>query len=171
MQWQKENLTAQVSDTVAKQLALDEEAAALKLALGNITSSLHELAPTDASPSPDPDRTPLNRTYPSNSTTRVSPGSSTCYVTSQTRFVQFRAGQIADHFLPKHPSSFNSAQIQKQVFCVLVKSGKLTALFHLFHRLTFGKMRGTLSRHERGGSGSISCSWEYMSSKRTVINC
>ncbi|XP_073334366.1 laminin subunit gamma-3 [Pagrus major] len=49
MQQQKENLTAQVNDTAAQQLALEEEAAGLKLALGNITSSLRQLALTDAS--------------------------------------------------------------------------------------------------------------------------
>ncbi|XP_076613354.1 laminin subunit gamma-3 [Chaetodon auriga] len=69
MQQQKENLTAQVNDAVAKQLTLEEEAAGLKLALGNITSSLHQLALTDASPSPEPDQTRLNQTHPSNRTT------------------------------------------------------------------------------------------------------
>lgn len=72
MQQQKGNLTAQVDDTVAKQLVLEEEAAGLKLALGNITSSLHQLAQTDASPSPEPDQTPLNQTHPTNHTTAVS---------------------------------------------------------------------------------------------------
>lgn len=52
MQQQKENLTAQVNGTAAEQLGLEEEAAALNLALGNITSSLHQLALTDATPSP-----------------------------------------------------------------------------------------------------------------------
>lgn len=66
MQRHTEKLTAQVNGTVAKQLALEEEAAALKLALGNITSSLHQLALTDASPSPE-----LHRTHPSNHTTEV----------------------------------------------------------------------------------------------------
>lgn len=79
MQQQKENLTAQVNDTVAKQLALEEEAAGLNLALGNITSSLHQLALTDASPSPEPDQTHLNQTHPSNRTTEVSL-ESTCRV-------------------------------------------------------------------------------------------
>ncbi|XP_056260145.1 laminin subunit gamma-3 [Seriola aureovittata] len=69
MQQQKENLTAQVNDTAGKQLALEEEAAGLKLALGNITSSLHQLALTDASPSPEPDQTQLNQTHPTNHTT------------------------------------------------------------------------------------------------------
>ncbi|XP_071322534.1 laminin subunit gamma-3 [Trachinotus anak] len=72
MQQQKENLTAQVIDTVAKQLALEEEAAGLKLALGNITSSLHQLALTVASPSPEPDQTQLNQTHPTNHTTEWS---------------------------------------------------------------------------------------------------
>lgn len=72
MQQQKENLTAQVNDTVAKQLALEEEAAGLKLALGNITSSLHQLALTHASPSSELDQTPLNQTHPTNQTTKVS---------------------------------------------------------------------------------------------------
>ncbi|XP_068190889.1 laminin subunit gamma-3 [Antennarius striatus] len=63
MQQQKDNLTAQVNETAAKQRALEEEAAGLKLALGNISSSLHQLTPTDASPSPEPNRThPANRT-------------------------------------------------------------------------------------------------------------
>ncbi|XP_075954415.1 laminin subunit gamma-3 [Anarhichas minor] len=69
MQQQKENLTAQVNETAAKQLALEEEAAGLELALGNITSSLHQLAPTDASPSPEPHQTQLNQTRPTNRTT------------------------------------------------------------------------------------------------------
>lgn len=67
MRQQKENLTAEVNGTVAKQRALEEEAAALKLALGNITSSLHQLALTDAGPSPQP-----NQTRPSNHTAEVS---------------------------------------------------------------------------------------------------
>lgn len=83
MQQQKANLTAQVNDAVAKQLALEEEAAGLKLALGNITSSLHQLALTDASPSPEPDQTQLNQTHPTNHTTEVSL-LSTCKV--QTEF-------------------------------------------------------------------------------------
>ncbi len=79
MQQQKENLTAQVNDTVAQQLALEEEAAGLTLALGNITSSLHQLALTDASPSPEPNQTQLNQTHPTNHTTKVS-FDSTCRV-------------------------------------------------------------------------------------------
>ncbi|XP_053267613.1 laminin subunit gamma-3 [Pleuronectes platessa] len=70
MQQQKENLTAQVNATVAKQLSLEKEAAGLMLALGNITSSLHQLALTDASPSPEPDQTQLNQTHPTNHTTQ-----------------------------------------------------------------------------------------------------
>lgn len=67
MQQQKENLTVQVNDTVATQLDLEEEVTGLKLALGNITSSLHQLALTDATPSPQP-----NQTHPTNHTTEVS---------------------------------------------------------------------------------------------------
>ncbi|XP_059214275.1 laminin subunit gamma-3 [Centropristis striata] len=66
MQQHKENLTVQVNETVAKQLALEEKAAGLKLALGNITSSLHQLALTDASPSPEADQTQLNQAHPTN---------------------------------------------------------------------------------------------------------
>lgn len=77
MQQQKENLTAQVNSTVAKQLALKEEAAALKLALGNITSSLHQLALTG--PTPEPDQTQLKQTHLANNTTEVSLDS-TCRV-------------------------------------------------------------------------------------------
>ena len=69
----------QVNDTIAKQLALEEEAAGFKLALGNITSSLHQLALTDASPSPEPDQTQLNQTHPANHATEVSLDS-TCRV-------------------------------------------------------------------------------------------
>ncbi|XP_034565301.1 laminin subunit gamma-3 isoform X1 [Notolabrus celidotus] len=68
MQQQKANLTAQVNDTVAKQLALEEEDAGLKLALGNITSSFHQLALTAASSSPQPAQTQLNQTQPANHT-------------------------------------------------------------------------------------------------------
>ncbi|TNN53381.1 Laminin subunit gamma-3 [Liparis tanakae] len=52
MQQRKENLTAQVSDTAAHQLALEEEAAGVTLALGNITSSRRQLAPAAGDPSP-----------------------------------------------------------------------------------------------------------------------
>lgn len=79
MQQQKKNLTAQVNDTVAQQLALEEEASGLTLALGNITSSLHQLALTDASPSSEPDQTQLNQARPTNHTTEVSLDS-TCRV-------------------------------------------------------------------------------------------
>ncbi|XP_029024398.1 laminin subunit gamma-3 isoform X2 [Betta splendens] len=48
MQRQKENLTAQVNRTDAEQLVLEQEAAALDRALGNVTASLHRLEPTDA---------------------------------------------------------------------------------------------------------------------------
>ncbi|KAK2819369.1 hypothetical protein Q5P01_024930 [Channa striata] len=63
MQQQKENLTVQVNDTVATQLALQEEAAELKLALSNITSAVHQLALTDAVPSPQPNQTQLSQTH------------------------------------------------------------------------------------------------------------
>lgn len=79
MQQQKENLTVQVNDTRTKHLALEEEAAGLKLALGNITSSLHQLALTDTSPSPEPDQTKFNQTHPNNHTGKVSLDS-TCRV-------------------------------------------------------------------------------------------
>ncbi|KAM4527482.1 laminin subunit gamma-3 [Odontesthes bonariensis] len=46
MQEQKVNLAVQLNDTVAEQLALEEEDAGLKLALSNITSSLRQLAPS-----------------------------------------------------------------------------------------------------------------------------
>ncbi|TMS08070.1 Laminin subunit gamma-3 [Larimichthys crocea] len=69
MQQQKENLTAQVNATVAKHLALEEEASGLKFALGNITSSLHQLALSDASVSSEPDQTLLNQMRPNNYTT------------------------------------------------------------------------------------------------------
>ncbi|TKS84714.1 Laminin subunit gamma-3 [Collichthys lucidus] len=72
MQQQKENLTAQVNATVAKHLALEEEASGLKFALGNITSSLHQLALSDASVSSEPDQTLLNQMHPNNYTTEVS---------------------------------------------------------------------------------------------------
>ncbi|XP_028274254.1 laminin subunit gamma-3 [Parambassis ranga] len=63
MQQQKENLTVQLNQTVAKQLGLEEEDAALKLALGNITSSLHQPALTDASLSPEANQTQFNQTH------------------------------------------------------------------------------------------------------------
>lgn len=73
MQQQKENLTAQLNDTIAEQLALEEDAAGLKLALGNITSSFHQLALTDASPYPEADRTQFNQIkHLTNFTTQVS---------------------------------------------------------------------------------------------------
>ncbi|KAM3873803.1 laminin subunit gamma-3 [Diretmus argenteus] len=72
MQQMKENLTAQVNDTVAEQLALEEKSAGFKVALGNITSSLHQLALTDASSSPDHDQSELSLTHQANHTTEVS---------------------------------------------------------------------------------------------------
>ncbi|XP_060916773.1 laminin subunit gamma-3 [Labrus mixtus] len=68
IQQQKENLTAQVNDTVAKHLALEMEDAGLKLALGDITLSFHQLALTDASSSPELARSHLNQTHPTNHT-------------------------------------------------------------------------------------------------------
>nr|XP_040053897.1 laminin subunit gamma-3 isoform X2 [Gasterosteus aculeatus aculeatus] len=65
MRRQRADLTSRVNDAAAEQLALEEEAAGLKLALGNITSSLHQMSPTDAGPSPEPDQTP-----PTDRTTR-----------------------------------------------------------------------------------------------------
>ena len=67
MQQQKGNLTVQVNETAAKQLALEEEAAGMKIALGNITSSLHQLALTEASPSAE-----HNQTHAAKHTTEVS---------------------------------------------------------------------------------------------------
>ncbi|XP_069024859.1 laminin subunit gamma-3 [Embiotoca jacksoni] len=67
MQQQKEELTVQLNDTVAQQQTLEEEDAGLRLALGNITSSLHQL--TDASSSPGADQTQFNQTHPRNYTT------------------------------------------------------------------------------------------------------
>ena len=61
-----------MNETVAQQLALEEEAASLELALGNITSSLHQLALTDASPSLEPDQIQLNQTHPPSHVTEVS---------------------------------------------------------------------------------------------------
>lgn len=74
MQQQKEKLTAQLNDTVAKQLTLGEEAADITLVLSNITSSLHQLALTDTSSSPQLDQNQLNQTRPANHTTQVSLG-------------------------------------------------------------------------------------------------
>lgn len=62
----------QLNDTVAQQLALQEEAAGLQLALGNITSSLHQLALTDAAQSPEADQTQFNQTNTNNYTTEAS---------------------------------------------------------------------------------------------------
>jgi len=73
MQQRKENLTAQVDDTAAHQLALEEEAAGVKLALGNITSSLRQLAPAAGDPSPPR----LNQTQTSGQTAEVSFGTRT----------------------------------------------------------------------------------------------
>lgn len=69
MQEQKETLTAQADATVAERLTVEAEAEALRRALDNITSSLHQLAPTGSSPSPEQ----TNQTGLTNETTRVSP--------------------------------------------------------------------------------------------------
>lgn len=61
----------QLNQTVAKQLGLEKEGAALKLALGNITSSLHQPALTDASPSPEADQTQFNQTHLTSYATEV----------------------------------------------------------------------------------------------------
>ncbi|XP_034047896.1 LOW QUALITY PROTEIN: laminin subunit gamma-3 [Thalassophryne amazonica] len=57
IQRHKLNLTAQVDNTAAEQLALEEKAAGVSAALRNITSSLHRLAPTAASPSSESEQT------------------------------------------------------------------------------------------------------------------
>lgn len=72
VQQRKDNLTAQANDTAARQRALEEEAAGVELALGNITSSFHQLALTDASPSLGPGQTQLHQTHPISHTTEVS---------------------------------------------------------------------------------------------------
>ncbi|KAM9306899.1 laminin subunit gamma-3 [Pholidichthys leucotaenia] len=68
MQQQKEDLTVRLNDTVAQQLALEKEAGDLKLALGNITSSLRQLALTDVGPSPESAREPFSQTPSTNFT-------------------------------------------------------------------------------------------------------
>lgn len=69
MQQQKEKLTAELNDTVAEHLALEEEDTRLKLALGNITSSLHQ---QDVRTSSGMERIHFNPTHPLNYTTEVS---------------------------------------------------------------------------------------------------
>lgn len=69
MQQQKEKLTAVLNDTVAEHLALEEEDSSLKLSLGNITSSQHQL---DVRTSSEMDRIHFNQTLPPNYTTEVS---------------------------------------------------------------------------------------------------
>lgn len=68
MQEQKETLMAQTNATVAEQLAVEAQAEALRRALGNITLSLHQLAPTGSSLSPEQ----TNQTGSTNETTGVS---------------------------------------------------------------------------------------------------
>uniref|UniRef100_A0A665WYV5 Laminin, gamma 3 n=1 Tax=Echeneis naucrates TaxID=173247 RepID=A0A665WYV5_ECHNA len=101
MQEEKENLTAQVIDTVAKQLALEEEAASLKLTLGDITSSLRQLALTDASSSPEPDQTQLNQTHLPDRTTEVSLDSSSRVRAEREALIMSRRGAMSESFRPK----------------------------------------------------------------------
>uniref|UniRef100_A0A3B3X3W9 Laminin, gamma 3 n=1 Tax=Poecilia mexicana TaxID=48701 RepID=A0A3B3X3W9_9TELE len=72
MQQQKENLTALLNVTVAEHLALVEEDASFKLALGNFTSSLHQLTLLDARAASDTNQTDFNQTHPDNSPAQVS---------------------------------------------------------------------------------------------------
>lgn len=72
MQQQKENLTVLLNVTVAEHLALVEEDASFKLAVGNITSSLHQLTLMDAGAASDMNQTEFNQTHPDNSTAQVS---------------------------------------------------------------------------------------------------
>lgn len=69
MQEQNERLTGQADATVTEQLTAEAEAEALRRALGNITSSLRQFAPTGSSPSPEQ----TNQTGSTNETTEVSP--------------------------------------------------------------------------------------------------
>ncbi|XP_035996258.1 laminin subunit gamma-3 [Fundulus heteroclitus] len=71
MQQQKKNLTALLNITIAEHLDLEKRDATLKLALGNITSSLHQLT-LDESATSDIDQTELNQTHPDNYTTQLS---------------------------------------------------------------------------------------------------
>lgn len=71
MQQQKENLTLQLNDTAAKQQALQEEDAVLRLALDNITSSFHQLLLNDARISSEDGQTKFNQTSASNDTAEV----------------------------------------------------------------------------------------------------
>lgn len=181
MQQQKDNLTAQANDTAAQQRALQEEAAGVKLALGNITSSLHQLALTDASPSPQPGQTQLDQTRPISHTTEVS-SDSTCRALMECEvllcniiesFSPDGAGLIAARIWGAHYGSCNEAHIEVSVAFIFLESGQLTPLhFHFFFLLdfTFGKERGTLIRHRRDDSGRICCSWGYMLFQRRVIN-
>ncbi|KAM4720367.1 laminin subunit gamma-3 [Anableps anableps] len=71
MHQQKENLTALLNITIAEHLALEEEDASFKLALGNITSSLHQLTLMNAGTSSDMDQTEFNQTHPDNYTSQL----------------------------------------------------------------------------------------------------
>ncbi|KAM6902929.1 laminin subunit gamma-3 [Xenentodon cancila] len=70
MQQQKKNLTAQLNHTACEQLALEEENIGFTVALRNITSSLHQLALTDARTASDANRTQFNQTHPTNGTAK-----------------------------------------------------------------------------------------------------
>ena len=141
MQQQKDNLTAQANDTAAQQRALQEEAAGVKLALGNITSSLHQLALTDASPSPRPGQTQLDQTRPISHTTEVS-SDSTCRALMECEvllcniiesFSPDGAGLIAARIWGAHYGSCNEAHIEVSVAFIFLESGQLTPLhFHFF---------------------------------------
>ncbi|XP_032425902.1 laminin subunit gamma-3 [Xiphophorus hellerii] len=72
MQQQKENLTVLLNVTVAEHLTLVEEDASFKLAVGNITSSLHQLTLMDARAASDMNQTEFNQTHPDNSTAQLS---------------------------------------------------------------------------------------------------
>uniref|UniRef100_A0A1A7X3X2 Laminin, gamma 3 n=1 Tax=Iconisemion striatum TaxID=60296 RepID=A0A1A7X3X2_9TELE len=67
MQQQHENLTSELNNTEAEHLALEEENIGLKLALGNITSSLPLLALMGSRPS-EMNGTEFNQTHPTNTT-------------------------------------------------------------------------------------------------------
>uniref|UniRef100_A0A3P9QE66 Laminin, gamma 3 n=1 Tax=Poecilia reticulata TaxID=8081 RepID=A0A3P9QE66_POERE len=72
MQQQKENLTVLLNVTVAKHLTLVEEDASFKLALGNFTSSLHQLTLMDARAASDTNQTGFNQTHLDNSPAQLS---------------------------------------------------------------------------------------------------
>ncbi|MED6259357.1 hypothetical protein ATANTOWER_021436 [Ataeniobius toweri] len=71
MQQQKQNLTELLNITVSEHLALEEEDAAFKIALGNITSCLHQLALMDIRTASEMDQTEFNQTHPDNYTAQL----------------------------------------------------------------------------------------------------